>query len=94
MKRFFLLRLWPVRLVRLVVGSTMVWGGWQNFSQGNLWSTGYVPRTGTVETGPIVMIAFLGGGLIVIGLLPWPSEPVDTRSKGQKRRDRWRRRRR
>ncbi|HXN64123.1 MAG TPA: hypothetical protein VN862_02245 [Candidatus Acidoferrales bacterium] len=93
MKRFFLLRLWPVRLIVLSVGSLMAWSGWRNFNDGNLWSSGYNPRTGTVETGPTVMIAVLGGALMLAAILPWPSEPPDTRSNRQKRRDRWRRRR-
>jgi hypothetical protein len=93
MKRFFLLRLWPVRLIVLLIGALMAWSGWRNFSAGNLWSSGYNPRTGTVESGPIVMIAVLGGALMLAACLPWPSEPPpDMRSNRQKRRDRWRQR--
>ncbi len=92
MKRFFLLRLWPVRLILLIVGSLMTWSGWRNFGDGNLWSSGYNPFTGAAESVPTVMMALVGGALMLVAFLPLPSEPPDICSNRQKRRDRWRQR--
>jgi hypothetical protein len=49
--------------------------------RGARWVRAYNPRMGTVRTGPVLTLVFVGAMFVLIGLVPWRTAQQNAKSK-------------
>lgn len=59
------------RIMAVLFGAISVAMGWEAFSHGQLWNSGYNARIGTETTGTTLSWMVIGGLLIIAGIFPW-----------------------
>lgn len=60
---------WPLAVIFVLLGLVIIAAGVTSWQNGDLWRSGYVPRTGTFETSTTFYYIFVGLLSIVFGVL-------------------------
>ena len=60
---------WPLAVFFVLLGLLIMAAGVTSWQNGDLWRSGYVPRTGTFETSTTIYYVFVGLLSIVFGAL-------------------------
>ncbi len=74
-------RQWPVRVLFFLLGLAMIAIGIESIAQGYWWIRNYNPWSGVIGTGPVLVLAFIGGLFVLLSLIPWPRRQEKAKSK-------------